>query len=243
MKKSFKEKFFDLSKESSIWLGIITLVVVLSGDVFSDSIDSKTTLLIIVLVVISLIFQGYLISTAVQKDFFDKINDLETFIRDHGMDKIVSEKSLALIEKNAQEIWVFSNDLKNDVPDKDNQFGQHIAKVVEKNLKNGKQYTYFVPDTIRGKINAYKSKYKNAIKKDDQVRFVIVDHEYFLFPSEIVFYDPHEAYDDITQVVQFFPDDSVNYYIGYAKNYQTDFFSKVGNLLENKKIHKIEYFS
>lgn len=243
MKKSFKDKFFDLSKESSIWLGIITLTVVLAGDVFSDSIDTKTALLIIALVIVALIFQGYLISTAVQKDFFDKINDLETFIRDNGMDKIVSEKSLAIIEKNAHDIWVFSNDLKNDLPDKNSQYGHFVAKAVEKNLQNGKSYTYFVPDTIKGKINAYKSRYKNFITKEKQVRFVIVDNEYFFFPSEIVFYDPHETYDDITQVVQFFPDDSVNYYIGFAKNYQIEFFGKISHLLENEKIRKIEYFS
>ncbi len=241
MEKSLKEKFFDLSKESSIWLGIITVIVVIAQDLFSESIDSKTVLLIIALVVVSLVFQGYLISAAVKKDFFDKINDLETFIKDNGMDKIVSEKSLAIIEKNAQEIWVFSGDLKNDLPEKDNHHGQFIAKAVEKNLQNGKQYTYFVPNTIKGKINTYKSRYKKFIQKEKQVRFVIVNHEYFLFTSEIAFYDPHETYDDMTQIVQRFPDDNVNYYIGYAKNYQIDFSGKAIYLLENENIRTIEY--
>ena len=235
MEKSLKEKFFDLSKESSIWLGIITVIVVIAQDLFSESIDSKTVLLIIALVVVSLVFQGYLISAAVKKDFFDKINDLETFIKDNGMDKIVSEKSLAIIEKNAQEIWVFSGDLKNDLPEKDNHHGQFIAKAVEKNLQNGKQYTYFVPNTIKGKINTYKSRYKKFIQKEKQVRFVIVNHEYFLFSSEIAFYD------DMTQIVQRFPDDNVNYYIGYAKNYQIDFSGKAIYLLENENIRTIEY--
>ncbi|MGB6018596.1 MAG: hypothetical protein WBF77_03275 [Sulfurimonadaceae bacterium] len=181
-------------------------------------------------------------SSAVQKDFFNKINDLESFIKDNGMDKIISEKSLAIIEKNAKEIWVFTKDLKNDVPDKENTSGQTIAKAVENNLKNGKKYIYFVPDTTRGKINDYRSKYKSFVTNAEQVKFVIVKHEYFQFPSETAFYDPYETHEDIAQVVQFFPDDKVNYYIGYADNYQSEFFGKASWLLKNDQITEIEYF-
>lgn len=242
MQNNFKEQFFNLSKESTIWLGIITLVVIISQKVFSDSINSDTVLLIVALVVVSLIFQGYLISSAVQKDFFNKINDLEAFIKDNGMDKIISEKSLAIIEKNAKEIWVFTKDLKNDMPNRGDSSGNFLVKAVEKNLNDGKQYTYFIPDTLRGKVNDYRNKYKHFIKEKEQVRFVLIDHEYFFFSSEIAFYDPYETHEDITQVVQFFPDDNVNYYIGFADNYQTDFFGKASWLLENNQISKIEYF-
>ncbi len=115
---SLKAKFFELSKESSIWIGVITLVIMIGQKLFTDSLKTETMLLLISLVVIALLFQGYLISSAVQKDFFNKIHDLESFIKDNGMDKIVSERSLGIIEKNAKEVWVFTKDLKNDLPKK-----------------------------------------------------------------------------------------------------------------------------
>ena len=243
-KNRLKEKLFGLTKESSIWLGIITLVIIVSQKIFSGEISSDTTLLIIALVVTSLVFQGYLISSAVKKDFFDRIHDLEAFIKDHGMDKIVSEKSLTLVEKNSQEIWVFTKDLKNDIPGKEDADGQSIAKTVQENLSNGKKYVYFVPDNayIRGKINEYRNQYRPFVKNSEQVRFVKVENNYFHFPSEIAFYDPNETYKGVVQVVQYFPDDNVNYYIGYDDAYQNDFFGKASWLLNNPEITKSETF-
>lgn len=238
---SLKAKFFELSKESSIWIGVITLVIMIGQKLFTDSLKTETMLLLISLVVIALLFQGYLISSAVQKDFFNKIHDLESFIKDNGMDKIVSERSLGIIEKNAKEVWVFTKDLKNDLPKKNDTSGKFISNAVERNLKDGKEYTYFVPDTLRGKINEYRSKYKKFVKNKEQVKFILVKHEYFHFTSEIAFYDPYENYDETVQVVQYFPDDNVNYYIGYDKNYQSDFFGKASWLLNNDQIANVEY--
>lgn len=233
-----REKIFYLSKNSSIWLGIITVVVLIANKVFSSESHTNTTLLIIALVVISLIFQGYLITTAVKKDFFDRIKDLEAFIENNGLDKIVSEKSLSLMESMADEIWVFTRDLKNDIGFNDDIRTKEIFKSVKNNIKQGKKYTYFIPDNenIRAYVKEFKHKHKTVI--ENQITFVFVEPNHYHFISEIAVYNPNNS--TTYNAVQWFPDNHVNYYMGFDKEHLNRIVGIGTWLLDNSDIVKIE---
>jgi len=102
----------------------------------------------------------------------------------------VDEDALSIIESNASNIWVISTDLRNDVTP------GRIREAVEANLKNGKQYTYFVPSQTNPNFpdaplneRAYK-KWEIYLAYRDRVRFIhLPDDTLFLF-QEIIIYNP-----------------------------------------------------
>src|ERR1051325_931438 len=103
---------------------------------------------------------------------------------------VVSEEVLALIEKDAHDIWVVTTDLKNDVnPGK-------IRDSVENNLISGKSYTYFIPSPKNPNFpeaaqneQGYK-RWSIYEAHRSQIRFIhLPDDTLFLF-REVVVYNP-----------------------------------------------------
>ena len=95
-----------------------------------------------------------------------------------------------MIEKEVQDVWVVTTDLKNDVtPGK-------IRNSVVKNLEDGKSYTYFVPArknpnfSDAGKNEEGYKRCKIYKKHVAQIRFIrLPDDTLFLF-REVVIYNP-----------------------------------------------------
>jgi hypothetical protein len=102
----------------------------------------------------------------------------------------VDEDMLSIIEASANNIWVISTDLKNDVTP------GRIRDSVEANLKAGKHYTYFLPHPTNpnfpeaaGNERSYKS-WQVYSDRRDQIRFIhLPDDTLFLF-REVVIYNP-----------------------------------------------------
>ena len=78
-------------------------------------------------------------------------------------------------------------DLANDI-NLDSNKNKEIFKAVKNNLKNGKNYIYFLPKELekKGRLHQYKTLHSEYIKKG-QVKFCIIDNCEFNFVSEIVF--------------------------------------------------------
>jgi hypothetical protein len=102
----------------------------------------------------------------------------------------VDEDMLSIIEANANNIWVVSTDLRNDItPGK-------IRDSVEANLTSGKHYTYFVPSPTNPNFpdaasneRSYKA-WRVYTDHRDQIRFIhLPDDTLFLF-REVVIYNP-----------------------------------------------------
>lgn len=102
----------------------------------------------------------------------------------------VSEDVLAIIEQSADNIWVVTTDLKNDV-----SHGR-IRDSVEDNLKKGKHYTYFLPSAKDPNFpNAAQNErsYKNWTvykERSAQITFIHLPHDTLFLFREVVIYNP-----------------------------------------------------
>lgn len=155
-----------------------------------------------------------------EENFVDKIGILEDFIKANGLGNIINEKTLSIWESTAQSVWVVSLDLVNDLGVcGESSMDCELVDVVRSNLKKGKHYTYFVPNTtiIHGAINQYKKIHFGEYVKG-QVSFCIVPKNDFHFTNEIVLYDAEE--NSVTRAVQWFPNTALNYYLELDAKHQ-----------------------
>ena len=162
----------------------------------------------------------------------DKVEILKDFIKSYGLGSIINEKTLTIWENAAKSIWVITLDLSNDIGiENDKKTDKKIVEVVNSNLKAGKQYIYFVPDTdkIYGAIKEFKKIHSGCYKKG-QVKFCIIPTDHFHFINEIVLYDVEE--DAPTRAVQWFPNKQLNYYLEIDKYYQLPLIGVLNNLIK-----------
>lgn len=117
--------------------------------------------------------------------------ELRTVLKEAlGSQPYVSEEALSIIEADANNIWVITTDLKNDVtPGK-------IRESVEANLKSRKHYMYFLPYPTNPNFpDAASNEHSfraSQLYMDhrDQIRFIhLPDDTLFLF-REVVIYNP-----------------------------------------------------
>ena len=162
----------------------------------------------------------------------DKVEILKDFIKSYGLGSIINEKALMIWESSAKTIWVITLDLSNDIGiENDKKTDKKIVDIVKLNLKQGKKYVYFVPDTnkINGAIKEYKKIHSKCYKKG-QVRFCIIPKEQFHFINEVILYDLEE--DAPTRAVQWFPNKELNYYLEIDKFYQLPLIGVLNNLIK-----------
>ena len=167
----------------------------------------------------------------IKEDYDERYKVLEAFIKAQGLGAIISEQAVVEIEKNADSIWVFTYNMSNDIGVKDAKLQENkIVDVVSKNLKDGKQYTYFVPDStkIHGAIKRFKEINKDYMK---QVTFCMIPEKEFHFISEVVVYNADT--DKIDQAIQWFPNNNMNYFIKLDENH-TLHISGIGTKLLNE---------
>lgn len=102
----------------------------------------------------------------------------------------VDEDMLSVIEENAAAVWVVSTDLSNDVNP------GRIRDSVEKNLREGKHYTYFIPSPGNASFSdaqeherTYKS-WSVYLQHKEQVNFIHLPEDTLFLFKEIVIYNP-----------------------------------------------------
>ena len=86
----------------------------------------------------------------------NSIKDLKEAMKSINMGWLISESEISRIEKKANEIWVFQNNL-----EKDYDLESIIGKTVKENLKNKKKYTYFLPvhSFTNGQVESFKNQF------------------------------------------------------------------------------------
>lgn len=197
-------------------LTLLTFVVALIIGYWEDKIGTANLMIggIFTLIIISItmiIFANFS-KLAIKEEYQENNEVLKGFIKAQGLGDLVSEHELARLESEAKSIWVFSLDLSNDIGISSiNEQNNEIYEAVKKNLKEGKKYTYFLPDEPLKYGAIEKFKEIHAFK-NGQVKFCLIPVKDFHIVSEIAIYDNKTA-------IQWFPSKNMNYYIKLDENY------------------------
>ena len=166
----------------------------------------------LVIVTITMIIFSNFSRLEIKEEYKDNNEILKGFIKAQGLGDLISEHELSRLESEAKSIWVFSLDLSNDIGIKSlHEQNNEVFEAVKANLKDGKEYTYFIPDEPLkyGAIEKFKEQHQF---KKDQVKFCLIPVKEFHIVSEIAIYDNKTA-------VQWFPSKNVNYYIKLDDNH------------------------
>jgi radical SAM enzyme (TIGR01210 family) len=101
---------------------------------------------------------------------------------------LIDVSLLAKIEDNANEIWVVTSSLKEDIEI------AVLSRAVEKNLENGKQYIYFIPKISN--IHKLRRKYIDLYKRyTGRFQFIELDSDDLVFAHQsLTIYDPKKEY-------------------------------------------------
>jgi len=184
----------------------------------------------LVIVIISMIIFANFSKISIKEEYKENNEILKGFITAQGLGDLISEHELTRLESQANLIWVFTLDLSNDIGiEQINKQNNEIFEAVKKNLQNGKEYIYFLPDepTKYGAIEEFKKKHTY---KQGQVKFCLIPIKEFHIVSEIVIYDKKTA-------IQWFPSKNMNYYIRLDINYTMSIIGS-GKLLLSKYLKK-----
>jgi len=180
----------------------------------------------LIIISITMIIFANFSKISIKEEYEENNEILKGFITAQGLGDLISEHELARLESEANSIWVFSLDLSNDIGiESTNEQNNEIFKAVKKNLQDGKQYTYFIPDEPLkyGAIEEFKKKHTY---KPNQVNFCLIPVKEFHIVSEIAIYDEMTA-------IQWFPSKNMNYYIRLDPNYMMSIIGSGKLLLSN----------
>ena len=212
--KFFKNPIF------SIIASVLTLIVAYFTNYLENNVNGINLIIAAAFVTAIAILSMGIYSIYANQELEDKVEILKDFIKSYGLGSIINENTLTIWESAAKSIWIITLDLSNDIGiESDNKTDKKIVDVVNSNLKQGKKYIYFVPDTnkINGAIKEFKKIHSGCFKKG-QVKFCIIPKNQFHFINEIVLYDVEG--ETLTRAVQWFPNKQLNYYLEIDKFYQ-----------------------
>jgi len=170
------------------------------------------------MVLVSICVFALMSKLQVKQDYMLQVDILKGFIEANGLGQIINENEVQGIEKSSESVWVFTLDMSNDIGSTSkNKQENLIFEAVQGNLKQGKKYTYFVPDipSIHGAIEEYRDKH---LFTAEQVKFCIIPYEEFHFISELVIYDADSQSN--TQALEWFPSKDLNYYFRLDDDYK-----------------------
>ena len=207
---------FLKSQWAIVVLTLMTFLIAYYLDYFKNRLDQQSLLIgasvTFAIVLIAMLIFALLARIQVKEDYEERYKTLEGFIQGQGLGNIISEQRLADIESKADEIWVFTHDMSNDIGVMyGHEHNKNLFETVKKNLHQGKKYIYFLPQTqkIYGSIHDFQKKHDY---QTEQVRFCLIPAEEFHFLSETVVYDANTQNDEAI-AVQWFPSNRMNYYI------------------------------
>lgn len=192
----------------------------------------------VIIVAIAMVIFSIFSRLEVKQEYTKQVDILKGFIEANGLGQIINEHQLQGIEKSAESIWVFTLDMSNDLgASVKNKQTNVIFEAVKSNLKEGKRYTYFVPDTpkVHGAIEEYHD--KHTFEKH-QVSFCVVPFDEFHFISELVIYDAESTKE--TQAFEWFPSDNLNYYFKLDDDHRRNIVGVSKRLLRKYNMPVIE---
>ena len=230
------KEFFKEPKIVAV-MSLLSYLVAVVLSYLEDKVDMKYLVIGTVIIVFIILSIGWIYSTLSnekeKEEIKEQVNILKDFFQANGLDNIISDKKLTEIEERADDIWVVTLDLANDI-NLDDSKNKEIFNIVQQNLKKGKKYVYFIPKELekKGRLHRYKTLHSEYIKKD-QVKFCIIDNCEFNFVSEIVVYDIDKKF---SKTVQFFPNDSLNYYLIVDEKHSIHIKGILKNLLKKHNL-------
>ncbi len=182
------------------FLGAVAVAAVgLTYNYIYKTIDITTTVAIILVGVglyatLLLIYSSIVVRPREQFERFEDLHTrinmtVETLIRKQ---QFIEQKTLGLIEENAEDIWVITTSLANELSDAD------LAKTVSDNLAKGKKYKYFLPHPnhpyfkrVDRNIENYKAlPFYNEYKGN--IEFIRMPIHALLLLEEVVIYNPYQ---------------------------------------------------
>jgi len=144
---------------------------------------SSTFLLVIVCVIFSLLLS----KDKYEKNIYKLMDTMRGIFTMAEGRMIIDNKHLKYIEQDADEIWVLTKTLENDITQID------ITEAVKKNLLNGKRYFYFIPNPETNlQIQNNKRKYVEKFSEfQDNFTFVSLPEDILFVFDEIVIFNPN----------------------------------------------------
>lgn len=205
-----------------------TIFVGLSIEYMREELGFKT-IVIAILSVFLIVILNIVLATAfnrsVNEDELDqRIQDIGNLISNNNLAWLVSEKHLQIVEMNADDIWVFAPYLDYAIdPETD------IYKGLQKNLKRGARYKFFMPDTpLAHKVISDFDKVHKYKKK--QVEFILIPHKEYLFHTIISIYG---VFSDEPHAIESIPVENLGLWLRMDKEH-TDRMIGVGEMIVKK---------
>ncbi|MBF0274733.1 MAG: hypothetical protein HQK84_05830, partial [Nitrospinae bacterium] len=133
------------SKIKSLLFSLVILAISLAASYFIGKLHSFEFIILILysifVVFITVGFSLYSMKSRYKEETNEMIEKMKDVVKLAQEKIVINTKILRYIEQDAEEVWIVTKTLKNDTEDKD------IRESVMDNLKKGKQYIYFVPDS------------------------------------------------------------------------------------------------
>jgi len=179
---------------SNIWIPIISVILSfilgLVVSYFRERIGIVSLSFALGVILIIFILAMYIVSKniyPVSIKLLDKImNSLERYVEKDTITWILTQKQLLEYEENLniKDIWLVTFDIADDIP------GGLYCEAVEKNLKSGVKYKYFIPKRLEAEARGgYLIEYHQNNKNLEII--YLSDDFFFLVPSlDFAIYDP-----------------------------------------------------
>jgi hypothetical protein len=223
---------------------ILSTLLIIAGSALiaylQSLLDAKSLLvssLFLVFICLSCIaiYAGYA-QSRIEEKYIDRIDIITEFIKSNGLGNIINEHTLADWEESANNIWVVTPDMTNDLINTTSP----IFKAVHDNLAKGTKYLYFVPNNRKmiGTLNEFKTSVHKDVYREGQVKVCLIDESSFNFISEVVLYDVEEAVK--TRALQMFPNDMKNYYMAMDQEYIRSTVGILTDLKDKYGVKEIE---
>lgn len=138
------------------------------------------------------------------KDLSDKLHLIENMLKMKGLDTIVTDKEIEEEEKKSEEIILILEDLYLDIsPIFKDEFNTEknvgsYSPEVHTNIKNGKQYTYYLKydNNTHTAIELHMKSHYNKLKENKQVKepiFILIPSTEYSFFSDIYIYSDKDG--------------------------------------------------
>lgn len=141
----------------------------------------------------------------VNEEYSRSLNLIEQIISCKGYGLIKNAKEIEIIEKSADEIYIFTENLITDIPAyEDTEIAYEnsglFCDIVSRNIPQGKKYIYFLKDTLINRnyfLSYTKCHFENTANQSFQsnISFYFIPVDDFCFFSEIYLYKTKDKTD------------------------------------------------
>lgn len=179
---------------------------------------------IIGLIALNMFFVALLNRFRTEEELDEKITDMRNILSQNHLNWMVNQRYLAMAEDVSEETWVFAPELTYAI-----QPESEIFKAIDKNLKRGAKYKFFMPN--RPRVHKIISDYKRLHSyAEGQVQFFLVPPDEYYFHTIISIYDVFNAQ---PKAIEFLPINNLEVWVEMDKEH-TNRIIGIGEILMKK---------